>query len=77
MRMRVEQPQPQGKRAADPAGATQRRKPTPLQPQGEDRGEAFAWVQPQMQPEPQRSGAIIRQVPCGQEGPRHERGDGE
>ena len=77
MRVRVEEPQPEGKGATDPAGAAQRCEAAPVQPQAEDRGEAFAGVQPQVQPESQGSGAVTRQVPCGQERPGNERGHGE
>ena len=58
MCMRVKEAQPEGKGAADPAGATQRCQAAPVQPKAEDRSEAFAGVQPQVQPESQRSGAV-------------------
>ena len=51
MRVRLEEPQPEGKGAADPAGAAQHRQAAPVQPQTEDRGEAFAGMEPQVQPE--------------------------
>ena len=67
---RVQEPVAQRQDRADPAGAAQRREAAPAQPQAEGVGEAFAGVQPQVQPDPQVAGAVAGQVPGGQERPR-------
>ena len=68
-------PVPQRERGADPAGAAQRGQAAPAQPQAEEVGEAFAGMQPQVQPDPEVAGTVAGQVAGGQERPRDERGE--
>ena len=59
MGARVTEPLVQREGEADLARAVQGGQAAPPQPQGERGGEALAWVQPQMQAEPQVARAYL------------------